>query len=57
MWCGNRRLAVRMYREMVRQWCLKNWMRIMRPDERSMRYNENWSSGMRQPRVCDEVRI
>lgn len=49
MWCGNRALAVRMYRESVRQYCLKNYMRIIR--------NVSVPEGMGQPRVVDEVRI
>lgn len=49
MWCGNRALAVRMYRESVRQYCLKNYMRIIR--------NVSVPEGMGQMRVVDEVRI
>lgn len=49
MWCGNRALAVRMYRESVRQYCLKNYMRIIR--------NVSVPGGMGQMRVVDEVRI
>jgi hypothetical protein len=52
MWCGNRRLAVRMYREMVRQWCLKNYSRIIRG---CGTYAAEMS--MSQPRVVDEVRL
>lgn len=49
MWCGNRALAARMYRESVRQYCLKNYMRIIR--------NVSVPEGMGQMRVVDEVRI
>lgn len=29
VWCGNRKIAARLYRDFVKQWCIKNYARIL----------------------------